>query len=321
MEYLSGVPFPFDAKRMPETPDEVKGTWVSSSLRRYENDSALTTLQKTLDMAVSFSRERDVPVFCGEFGVYMINSLPGDRVKWYRIVTDMLDKRKIARTSWDYYGGFGIFNTVTARNFNSDLNTGVVRAMKFAPPVQKPPPVKPLEEGFVIYDDFLARNFSVWYWGQDSEFNMYAVPAAAGEYAIRWGNVNQYEVFWISFDYNGDFSKLAVSGYCLEFKARIDEKANFDVRFVNPENASSVPWRRRYTINERILPPDGQWHTIRIPLKDMNEHGAWINAKQEWRVPEGKFSWKNVERLEFVAEDGPLQGKYIWLDEITITKP
>ncbi len=75
----------------------------------------------------------------------------------------------------------------------------------------------------------------------------------------------------------------------------------------------------RYTINENILPPDGQWHTIRIKLADMNEHGAWLNSTQEWLSPKGEFSWANVVRLEFTAEyEGGLSGKTVWFDDIKI---
>jgi hypothetical protein len=50
----------------------------------------------------------------------------------------------------------------------------------------------------------------------------------------------------------------------------------------------------------------------------MREHGAWVNAQQTWIAPEGKFSWKNVERLEFVAEDGDFKGLTVWFDEIRV---
>ena len=316
---LSGVPFPADAKRMPPVPSDLQRTWARDALTlHYEYDSKLSTLRSTLDKVVTFSRSRGVPVFCGEFGVYMINADQGDRVRWYAAVTDMLDKRGIARTSWDYYGGFGVFNTQSGGDFNTGLNTDVVRALGFTPPPQKPQPSGPINNGFVIYDDYPTREHSTGYWGEGVEFSLYDMPAAEGEFAIRWGNADQYNAFWFSFDRNGDFSKLAAD-YCLEFHARAEKPVRFDVRFLNPESPSSTPWRMRYSIDEKILPPDGEWHVIRIPLKDMREHGAWVNATQEWLEPRGKFSWKEVKQLEFVAEDEPLTER-IWFDYIRITE-
>jgi endoglucanase len=75
----------------------------------------------------------------------------------------------------------------------------------------------------------------------------------------------------------------------------------------------------RYTIDEQVLPPDGRWHTIRIPLRQMHEHGAWINSRQEWLAPAGAFSWSNVGQLEFVAEHSSMSGLHVWFDEIKLT--
>jgi len=281
-------------------------------------------MRKTLDKAVAFSNERDVPVFCGEYGVFDFSSPVADRVIWYEVVTDMLNKRNIPRTSWDYFGGFGIFNP-TGKDFHSDVNVDVVRAMGFIPPPQRAKITKPLGSGFLIYGDYLSQDFSTGYWGKDVVFGMYDVNAAEGDYAIKWGNAGQYDMFWFSFDQNGDFSNLVTGGYCLEFKARAVMPArkplSFDVRFINPENANSIPWRMRYSINEKDLPPDGKWHTVRIPLADMSESGAWISATETWLGPQGKFSWKDVKQLDFVSEESDLKNCTFWFDSIKIVKP
>jgi endoglucanase len=75
----------------------------------------------------------------------------------------------------------------------------------------------------------------------------------------------------------------------------------------------------RYTVDETLLPPDGRWHVIRIPLSGMGEHGAWINVTQQWVEPRGQFSWERVHRLEFVAEYGNIMDK-IWFDSIRVIK-
>jgi len=316
---LAGIPFPYDRSKMPRTPSNLRGTWVESALGDYQRSSSAQTLNATLDRVVDFSKERNVPVFCGEFGVYLINSRQDDRVRWYEFVTDALDRRKIARTSWDYFGGFGIFNTDGFGDINYDLNTAVVRAMGFTPPAQSVRSQEPLKSGFNIFDDYPDRkNVTIGYWGGPSTFSMFDTNAADGEFCIRWGNVSQYNVIWIGFAYR-DFSVLAEGGYFLEFKARTERPVNFDVRFVNPENSSSIPWRMRYTINQDVLPPDGKWHTIRVPFAEMREHGAWINADQKWVGPRGEFSWSNIGQLEFVAEHGNITNN-VWFDSIKITR-
>jgi len=318
---LAGVPFPPDISRMPRIHPELKGTWIESSLAHsYIADALPRTLSQTLDKAVKFSLERDVPVFCGEFGVFMINSKPQDRVRWYSYVTSALDNRGISRTSWDYYGGFGIFNSEIG-DFNHDLNVNVVLALGFTPPAQIPRESVPLSEGFIIYDDYPNhRHVTAGYWGEDTDFSLYDSRAAQGEFAIRWGNASQYNVFAFYLrNTSGDLSAL-VNDYALEFKAHTDKPASFDVRFVNKESASSIPWRMRYTINEKNLPANGRWNTIKIPLSEMSEHGAWVNAKQQWVGPKGEFSWKNVSQLEFVSEHSDLKGISILFDDIRIVK-
>jgi len=322
LEYLAGVPFPPARERMPRIPARLRGTWVEDSLRNdYPNDSSPSKLFAILDKVVAFSRERNVPVFCGEFGVYMRSSPPDDRVLWYEFAAKALDKRKISRASWDYYGGFGIFDIEGMADFYTDLNVGVVLALGFTPPPQIPRPAQQLKSGFTLFDDYPSREIYAGFWGDDdADFSFYETNAAEGEFAIRWNNSGRYNVFFFSFRNNGDFSELAKSGF-VEFLACTDKPVSFDVRFVNPENQSSIPWRMSYTIDEKTLIPDGRWHTIRIPLNEMKDQGAWVNSDQKWHNPRGEFSWHNVERLEFAAEHIEMKGYSILFDSIKIVEP
>jgi len=320
MVSLKGVPFPFDRDRVPRTPADLRGTWIEKALPDYSRVSDFRMLNSTLEKVVQFAIERNVPVFCGEFGVFMPNSNPVDRVLWYEFVTKSLDRRKISRTSWDYYGGFGIFNSETG-DFNHDLNVEVVRSLGFNVPQQFPREVKPLNESFVIYDDYPNRRYvTVNSWGDGVDFSLYDTNSSSGEFAIRWADAKQYNVFNFVFNRNNcDFSNLKDAAY-IEFMARADKSVSFDVRFVNRESHSSVPWRMRFRIDESALPADSRWHTIRIPLSQMSEHGAWVNDKQQWIQPKGEFSWSDIDRLEFVAEHFDLTSARLWFDNIRIVK-
>lgn len=130
MQRVVGLPFPYDAEKMPplpENPTEVE-------LRCWRNYPKVGTLEAVIscfDQYAEFSRERNAPVFCGEFGCFM--SVPEEqRVKWYELVTPLLAERGIARTSWDYYGGFGIFNRGqrgVRPSFPENLNRPLLRAL------------------------------------------------------------------------------------------------------------------------------------------------------------------------------------------------
>ena len=132
---LGGIPFPYDANSMPDCPESLKGTWVGSAMNNYSVEGTAEHVKQLIDKAVSFQSQRNVPLLCGEFGVYMPNSDPEQRVNWYRLVREYLEEKGIAWTIWDYTGGFGLFKPGGNNLFEHDLNIPLVEALEFnAPP-------------------------------------------------------------------------------------------------------------------------------------------------------------------------------------------
>jgi len=129
LEPLSDLPFPVKSGYIHPVHDTFKGTWVEEALKHYHIDSRLEKLCETLDKAKDFSVKNNVPVFCGEFGVYMMQSPEKDRVYWYSFFCEELAKRNIPWTCWDYFGGFGIFKTMQRGEFPSGLNMDIIKAM------------------------------------------------------------------------------------------------------------------------------------------------------------------------------------------------
>ncbi len=112
-----------------------------------------------------------------------------------------------------------------------------------------------------------------------------------------------------------DWEYLKSQDYAITFTVKADKPACFDVRLVNREDAVGIPWR----LYERVeIESDGQWHTVRIPLASMREHGAWDSAAEKWLIPEGKFSWDNIVTLAFAAEETDLHGITILFDSIKL---
>jgi len=77
---LSSVPFPYNSSTMPSTPSSLVGSWVESSLNNYRMEGTEIHVKQLIDKAVLFAVSKNVPVFCGEFGVLMDNSNNDDRV-------------------------------------------------------------------------------------------------------------------------------------------------------------------------------------------------------------------------------------------------
>ncbi|MCL2764128.1 MAG: glycoside hydrolase family 5 protein [Treponema sp.] len=126
---LRDLHFPLGENSIPPLHETFKGTWVEHSLNNYMNDSKPEALIASLEKASCFSKERNVPVFCGEFGVFMIQSPDDDRIAWYKLVCGELARLDIPWTCWDYFGGFGVFKTQYRGEFPAGLNAGIINAM------------------------------------------------------------------------------------------------------------------------------------------------------------------------------------------------
>ncbi len=109
MERVVGIPFPFDPSRMPELPEDAT-EYEKAKFENYPKDGTLEAVTGFFDRYAEFSIERNAPVYCGEFGCFSPFANHEERVNWYRIVAGLLEERNIARTSWDYYGSFGMFD-------------------------------------------------------------------------------------------------------------------------------------------------------------------------------------------------------------------
>ena len=324
---LSGVPFPYDRTRMPVFPRELRGTWAENFMRRYFFDGTRAALGRKLDQAARFARRRNVPVFCGEFGVYIKNSLSTDRIIWHQYVRELFEERGIPWILYSYYNSFGMFNSqldgmfrwAFAGDLNVNLNTELIQALDLTPFPQRQR--EQLKSGFSVFEDDFHNGISLFYRRQNI-INLYYTPAAEGKYAIHLGDLRRFGNRWDGLSLLMpvmDFTYLARNGYVLEFKAKTEKSFPVNVVFYNFED--NINWQIEYSIDQRRIPPDGRWHSIRIPLEEMriwggidNSIGQYVDSRN--RPP----SWEKINMLEFIAvqEDDSVHELYI--DSIRITR-
>jgi endoglucanase len=319
---LAGVPFPYDAACMPDCPSELLNTWVSGSLSNYRNEGRVERVKDLIDIAVDFQTSRHVPLFCGEFGVYIPNSDKQDRVYWYNIVQSYLEEKDIAWTIWDYTGGFGLFEFGTSELFDCDLNIPLIEALGLNPPEQKEFVLTPDSTGFELYMDYIAPRVFESSWAADGIVNYYwETNPVAGRYCIYWTEVEQYNHIGFDFKPIKDLSILVEEGYAIDFWVRGESpQTRFDIRFIDTktDDPDDHPWRMRMTIDETRATWNGEWNHLQIPLKDFTEHGSWDNG---WFNPQGDFDWTVVDRFEIVSEHHNLKGIQFWFDNIRIVDP
>ncbi|MDD8018509.1 MAG: cellulase family glycosylhydrolase [Bacteroidota bacterium] len=318
---LAGVPFPYDAARMPAFPPSLAGTWIQNEFNNYSTTGTANHVKSFIDIAANFKNSRNVRIFCGEFGVYIPNSNNDDRVRWYELVRTYLESKGISWTSWDYQGGFGLFKSGTDELFDYDINVPLITALGLNVPPQKQFTIVADTVGFDLYKDYVGMHIlQSTYSSNDSALDFYSDNAPAeGKYCIRWSGAQQYENIGFGFMPTKNLSALKNNGSIFNFFVRSNFPGlQFDIRFVDTKTGpSDHPWRMRKIINSSIAPWDGLWHQVRIPLSEFAESGSWDN--DTWYNPEGKFDWSAVDRFEIVAEQMALTGKEVWFDDIRIT--
>ncbi len=317
---LAGMPFPYNAADMPALPPALAGTWVGDAYGNYDFDGTVARVQQLLDIAIQFRDQRQVPIYCGELGVLKDNSDNDDRVFWYQVVRQYLEDNDVAWTSWDYHGGFGLFETGSSGLFEHDLNVPLLEALGFNVPPQTPFVLTPDSTGFPIYTDFIGPKIAESSYSSGSlQFYSQAQPNN-GDYCIQWSGAAQYNAIGFDFRPDKDLSYLLGEGYALDFLVRSNAPGlSFDMRFVDSDtdDPADHPWRMRVTIDESYGPWDGHWRHVHIPLSDFAEHGAWEAGS--WYNPQGDFDWTAVDRFEIVTEHSALSGGGLWFDNIQVT--
>ncbi len=316
---LAGVPFPYRTSDMPVIPASLKGTWIESSLNNYSNDGTIAKVKALIDIAANFKNTRNVPVFCGEFGVYIPNSRDADRVYWYEEVRKYLEVKQIPWTIWDYQGGFGLFEKDSNELFDYDLNVPLLGALGMNAPPQQVYIKRPITNSFIVYDDFIQEGIVNASNSNTGTLDFYnATTPQQGAKCIYWANVNQYQSIAFDFKPDIDMSLLPVNDYVLGFWVKGNSPdVKFDVRFLDTKTSSTDrPWRMGKTIDNTLVVWDGTWKKISLPLNVLEEKGAYDNG---WFPPEGKFDWKAIDRFEIVAEHQALNGIEFWFDDLQVT--
>lgn len=319
LQSLAGVPFPYDPARMPACPADLRGTWVESALNSYPNEGTVQRLQDLLYIARQFQQERNVPVFCGEFGVFIPNSPEADRVTWYKWVRIILENYRIPWTIWDYRGGFGLFEKNTPELFDYHLNVPLLQALGLEIPEQSEWVPRPDSASFPMYGDFPEKGISFSAWIPNGRVSLYdSLYPAAGKFAICWTGGDRYSHVTFHFIPDRDFTRLLSMNARLRFQFRsLIPDLQLDVRFLDTKTGDSDhPWRMNFRLSNDVVPMDGQWHEVVIPLSQFREGGSWDNGT--WYEPQGLFDWSAIDAFQLVAEYSDLPALSFWVDELWV---
>ncbi len=316
---LTGVPFPYNVDSMPTIPEALKGTWIESSFNNYGQDGTVVKVHELIDKAIAFKNSRNVPVYCGEFGVYMPYSKNTDRVHWYGEVRKYLEANGISWTTWDYQGEFGLFSG-SNELFDYDLNIPLIDSLGLNVPSQQVFEIKPDSTGFDIYTDFIGAKIYESSNASGGIIDFYSGEKPNnGNYCLHWNGSAQYGSVGFNFTPYKDLSKLVSENYALSGIIRgMAPGTKVELRFIDTKTGDpdDHPWRMDYIVDDNVVTWDGKWHKIYVPLSNFFEQGSWDGA---WFNPVGAFDWHAVDRFELVAEQVSLADKHLWFDNMVVT--
>jgi endoglucanase len=319
MENVSGIPYPYDVTRMPSMPAEFAGTWLQDQWNWYDDAGKKASLEYRMNTAVQFRDDRQVPIYCGEFGALQGTSTHEDRIQWYTDMGDILEADDVAWALWGYQGGFGIFDEGSNGTFPSDLDKAVVEALGFNVPMRME--IRPDTSGMILYDDLMGEwIFDAGYSGSLDYYD--TEDPYDGIHCIHWTGADRYGTICWRFSTHRDFSWLKDQGYRIQFWLKTDTPSlRFDVRFVDTDlgDGQDHPWRMTKTIDNTVVSMDGTWRKVEFAMNAMAESGSWHN--NAWYNPEGKFDWTRIDVCEVVAEHHDLYGKHVYLDDVQILMP
>lgn len=106
----TGVSFPYNGEKFPEINPVTVGTWGEANYQKYTSDGNIQSLKAKLQIAKNWSNKYDVPILCGEYGVYNKYADADSRCHYIKAVHNALHELNIPGMLWEYNAGFSIFS-------------------------------------------------------------------------------------------------------------------------------------------------------------------------------------------------------------------
>ncbi|AMR30631.1 hypothetical protein A0256_03925 [Mucilaginibacter sp. PAMC 26640] len=129
----TGIPFPYAVNKMPPINPSVIGTWGENNYFQYRNDGNAQSIKDKMQIVKNWGNKYDVPLLCGEYGVYRKYTQEDSRVKYIKSVRQALKALNIPGIMWDYNSNFSVFNGDPCIK---NLSEGMKKAIDYSPAKQ-----------------------------------------------------------------------------------------------------------------------------------------------------------------------------------------
>ncbi|HEX8022839.1 glycoside hydrolase family 5 protein [Mucilaginibacter sp.] len=111
----TGVSFPYNAENFPALNPKAKNTPGESNYHMYPRDGDEQSINDKLQIVKNWALKYDVPLICGEYGVYNKYADVDSRCRYIRAVRRALKKLDIPGMLWDYNSNFSLFDGKPAK--------------------------------------------------------------------------------------------------------------------------------------------------------------------------------------------------------------
>jgi endoglucanase len=106
----TGVPFPYNEENFPSLNPRAKNTWGETNYYQYRRDGNERSVRDKLQIVKKWALKYNVPVLCGEYGVYNKYAGLDSRCRYIKAVRQTLKAINIPGILWDYNTNFSIFD-------------------------------------------------------------------------------------------------------------------------------------------------------------------------------------------------------------------
>lgn len=87
------------------------GEWIGT---RWEgNEDQRRAIDRAFDAVARWSKDKNIPVWMGEFGAFGLHADMEDRARWTAYVARAAEQRGITWAYWEFGAGFGVYDLVT----------------------------------------------------------------------------------------------------------------------------------------------------------------------------------------------------------------